>query len=1293
MIEAAGQASVGKFERTPIINGNKASTVGIHSVSCDTAVYVPGQVGEQPVDMLVDTGSAVTLVHFRVLQNAKREFKLERVSDPVVSANGQPLDIRGKCVLEISLGGVTVSHPVLVAADVTQDCLLGIDFLGKHNCTIDFNAKTIKIGKEVLSLKGKSELFKVFRISLAETVVVPGCHEMILPAKLKGADCSDGVLGVVESSPGFAERHDLLLARVIAQPKENMVPVRVVNPSPTPVTLYQNTSVGTFSQLDISALEPVTCNRLTTSKTQTPSRPLVSDQFNLDTLNLTSPQKEKLANLLDEFSDIFSSGPADLGRTDIVKHQIDTGSHSPIKQAPRRVPMHQQATVRKHVEEMLQHGVVQPSTSPWAAPIVLVKKKDGTTRFCVDYRKLNDVTRKDAYPLPRIDETLDALSGAKIFTTLDLASGYWQVEVDDADREKTAFTTRHGLFEFQVMPFGLCNAPGTFQRLMEFVLAGLQWQTCLVYLDDVIVYGRDFDEHLERLREVFERLRQAGLKLKPSKCFLLRPKVPYLGHVISAEGVSTDPEKIEAVKCWPVPSRVTDVRSFLGLASYYRRFIQNFAEIAAPLHRLTAKTAEKFKWTPECDSAFRMLKEKLVSAPVLAFPCFSEEFVVDCDASDYGLGAVISQQQDGDEKVIAYASRVLEDRERRYSTTKKEMLAMVYAIKHFRHYLYGRPFTVRTDHNALKWLQSFKEPEGQVARWLETLSQYDYKIEHRPGRKHQNADALSRNPLPVPETDQMIQTNAVDSGDSAWLQGCSAAELQTRQEADPNLNQVLLWKKNQAAQPAHQEVQGASKATKSLWAQWNRLQLKNGVLYRQWETENGHGTRLQLVLPRSLVPNVLTALHDAPSAGHLGVAKTVERVRERFYWYGMQHDVEDWCRQCEKCSKRKSPQATARAPLISSCPGYPFERMALDIMGPLPTTESGNKYILVVGDYFTKWKEAFAIPNQEAKTVAEKLVNEVIARYGAPEKIHSDQGRNFEAQLFKEMCTLFNIEKTRTTPYHPESDGMIERLNRTLQDMLAKYVSGHQRDWDEHLPLVMMAYRSSVHASTQYTPFYLLFGHEVRLPVDIMFGRQPDHQPEVSEYVRNLRDTLEDVHENAREHLRTAQKRQKDHYDQRIAGEQIEIGDRVFLHEPAVKKGQSKKLHSPWQGPYIVVTRIGDVTYRIQAEDNPRKRKVVHFNRLKRCGVPNPADQQPEPPQTTGPEPDSRVRRPHVPPPYVPDETDLMYMDGTIADAEVAAPGRIERDQEPHAAEDPPVYADRPRREVRAPVWMRDFTS
>ena len=452
------------------------------------------------------------------------------------------------------------------------------------------------------------------------------------------------------------------------------------------------------------------------------------------------------------------------------------------------------------------------------------------------------------------------------------------------------------------------------------------------------------------------------------------------------------------------------------------------------------------------------------------------------------------------------------------------------------------------------------------------------------------------------DTDQITQTNAVGSSTSTWVPSWTVTNLRSSQAADPDLKKILAWKQNQTSQPAFREIEGTSKAARSGWAQWNRLQLENGVLYRRWETDDGHGMRLQLVLPRSMVSEVLSALHDAPSAGHLGVNKTLERVRERFYWYGQQHDIEDWCQQCEKCSRRKSPQQPGRAPLVSSCPGYPFERIALDIMGPLPTTESGQKYILVVGDYFTKWTEAFPLPNQEAKTVAEKLVNEVISRFGAPERIHTDQGRNFEAQLFKEMCNLFSIEKTRTTPYHPQSDGMVERMNRTIQDMLAKYVAEHQRDWDVHLPMVMMAYRSSVHSSTQYTPHYLLFGHEVRLPLDVMYGREP-HQPEAaSEYARNLRSTLEEAHERAREHLKTAQRRQKDYYDRCVAGDEIKVGDHVYLHVPVIKSGQTKKLRSPWHGPHVVVEEISDVTYRIEEVDNHRKRRMseIFFQHEKR---------------------------------------------------------------------------------------------
>ena len=410
----------------------------------------------------------------------------------------------------------------------------------------------------------------------------------------------------------------------------------------------------------------------------------LSDLFQHSLHLLYPDERSQLAQLLIDFADVFAVSTDFLGHTSLVTHQIDTGSSHLICQPARRLKRAEANTLLK---DMLKRGVIEPSSSPWTSPIVLVKKKDGSTHFCVDYRKLNKVTVKVSYPLPRIDDCLDALAGCRQCSTLDLCSGYWQVVMSEEDKPKTAFSTGNGLYQFTVMSFGLCNAPATFERLMEKVLSGLPWEVCLLYLDDIIVHGREFGEAIKRLHIVLQRLHDAGLKLSPKRCILLQQSVPFLGHVVSDHVVPTDPKKIEAVRTWPSPQAVEDVKSFLGLCSYYRRFVRGFADIARPLYRLT-KGQREFRWTSECEDAFRRLKALLTTAPILAFPTVDGLFVLDTDASNTGLGAVLSQVQGGggEEKVIAFHSKSLSKSERNYCMTRKELLAVIVAVKIYHHY-------------------------------------------------------------------------------------------------------------------------------------------------------------------------------------------------------------------------------------------------------------------------------------------------------------------------------------------------------------------------------------------------------------------------------------------------------------------------------------------------------------------------------------------------------------------------------------------------------------------------------
>jgi hypothetical protein len=1013
-------------------------TLQVLTNGSDDSLIAEGWIQGRPCRVTIDTGASVTIARPDIA--AGQPWR--KPSRPYVLqlASGETIPVVKDAQVELTLGRRALKIWVFVA-EITDEFILGLDVLRAYDASVDLGRHVLRLGREEVTLWSTGTRPRSSRLSLISDEVIPARCERVVAARLETP--LEATNGLVEPD-SMTSREGLLIARTLVRARQR-VPVRIANLTNQDQVIKEGTTLGYCEPITWTApIYDLENQPRSTRGLGKQLQGLVSGARP----NLNTREAQMLEEFVTEYQDVFATKSGDYGRSNKVYHRIGTGDARLIRQPPRRLPLAKQAEVNDMLEDMKERGVIEESDSPWSSPVVLVRKKNGDLRFCVDYGKLNAVTKKDCFPLPRIDDTLDTLAGAKWFSTLDLKSGYWQVALHPDDKEKTAFSTGQGLWQFTVMPFGLCNTPATFERLMESVLRGLTYDACLVYLDDVIVVGRTFQEQLDNLRKVFQRHREAHLKLNSEKCQLFRKEARYLGHIVSPEGVTTDPEKLKAVKCWPPPLDKHQLRSFLGLCTYYRRFIPGFSNIAKPLTQLTEEK-QPFQWSTGAEAALRALKEALCTAPVLGYPRPGEEFIVDTDASNVGIGGVLSQLQDGQERVVAYFSKTLSKAERNYCVTRRELLAIVKTLEHFHKYLYGQEFHLRKDHSALTWLLSFKNLEGQTARWVQRLQEYNFTSEHRQGRKHTNEDALSRRPCAEECTHcQKVEQRAnglkVRVVTAAAADGWDSAALRREQLADEDVGPLL--KEVEAGQrPEWKDISDRSPTYKSYWAQWQSLAVRDGVLERHWESADGKTKTVQTVIPRSKIMEVLAEMHGGPSGGHLGVNKTIDKVRWRYYWLYMRGDVERWCQQCDTCAASRGPRTRSRGVMHQYNVGAPFERIAIDIAGPFPESDRGNRYLLIAMDYFTKWPEVYAIPNQEASTVADTLVTN-FCRFGVPRELHSDQGRNFESRLMQGVLERLGINKTRTTPLHPQSDGMVEHYVKTVEEHLRKVVSTHQRD-------------------------------------------------------------------------------------------------------------------------------------------------------------------------------------------------------------------------------------------------------
>lgn len=894
--------------------------------------------------------------------------------------------------------------------------------------------------------------------------------------------------------------------------------------------------------------------------------------------SLNSKQKDALNNFIQRRSDQFApTGPA----TDFATHRIKVSDNQEPTASPlyRMSPTKKEA-LKKELERLLEEDVIEECESPWAANVVLVTKKDGGTRLCIDYRKLNAVTEADRYPLPRIEDILHAAKTSEHMTTLDLRAGYFQVSVHPDDRDKTAFITPLGTYRFKRMPMGLRNSGATFQRLMDRFKSNLpETTTVLAYLDDLVILSKSFDGHLEDLNAVFDRLKLFGLRVNRDKSHFARDSVKFLGHVIVPGGIDMDPEKVSAIKDMAPPRDVKQLKSFLQTSSWFRRFIPGYADVALPLTSLLKKVST-WKWESSQQNAFEKIKDLLTSAPILKQADESKPFILRTDSSGYALGAVLLQGEGADERPIEYASRLLSSAERNYNTTEREALAVVWAISKFRGYIDGGEVVVRSDHQPLRWLMSLKSPSGRLARWALALQEYDLRIEYTPGRANVVADTLSR---PVGADDCELYLTTVD------LPTRSFDDIRENQLKDPETRKII------------EEMESDEPFRGRPWADRGYV-LSDGILYRYGPDGDSDDDNACLVVPQHERSKVLADFHDAPTAGHFGTERTLARICSRFYWPGMRAYVANYIKECPSCQRYKIDTRKPAGLLQTPATARRFEVISVDLFGPLPETANGNKWVLIVEDISTRWVELFALKNATSPDCAKTLINEVFLRFGVPRRVLSDNGVQFISAVMQQACHCMGISQSLTPLYHPEANP-VERKNRDLKPQLAILVGRDHGTWDEHLPAIRFAMNSAMTASTGFSPAYLTFARELRAPADAATDMRrilegDNFTSSITPYLKKLSTVLveaRDVHEKA-------QLIQKQNADEgRRPAPDYKVGDLVLLKTQGANdtnRGQTPKFIPLRDGPYRIKEAVSHTTYLLERITDGETLGKYHVSQL-----------------------------------------------------------------------------------------------
>ena len=1209
---------------------------------------------------LIDSGSTLSLIRADMVPEAELK-KMSRYDGHIVGAEGSKLKSLGSIETRIQVDNGVFDSRLIVVQNLQEPILIGTDFMMKNRCVLNFSELSFQIGDDI-----KTPLFQVqnkksneLKVVIAKTIKIPAKTSVrSAQCKVKNKRSNKRTFcsftGIFEPCENLIERkYQLTSQEAVVNLQKGRTYIELVNPNNFPVTIYRNQTVGKLTSVDNvtvnlikNAEKPNACNtefcndahntdeNREAEYTEEDEQKLFT-KLKLDEIeHLTLDQIMELKTLVRKHREVFALDEGGIIKPAKIKPlKIELDTDKPIRAPFRPIALALRPHAEKEIKRLMDLDIIEnaKSNAPYHSPAFILAKKGAQGentkyRLISDLRLINKHVIRSFQPLPDMDSITSLWHGCKLWSSLDLSQGYFQLELHEDSRHITSSSIPGvAKFQYKRLPLGLSSSSSHFQQEIEHLFLGMKPKKVVQYLDDLATAAKSFSEMIQNLDQIFQRLRSVGLVLKPEKTRLCQTQILFLGHQISEKGVAMNPEKIEGITKMSAPRTKKQVKSFVSMCSFYRKFVKSFSEICRPLTEML-KNHIKFKWGPEQQTAFDYLKERISQAPILQFPNLEKEFILRTDASSYCIGAILAQKgDDGFEYPIAFASNLWSTSQNKWSVYQREFYAMKFYCEKFRVFLLHKPFLIQVDHAPLVHWQTSKNMSSALWRWYHTLSEFDFRVEHISGGKN-TADCPSRLPRENDERfknydENMVRENCnlstnvnatdrqqaditcqshvtkCENGKSPQLTTSSVGidvpvdqiagfemidknTLVKAQKDDPILSVVRGWVQKGEKPKLSNGTQKLNPDLKNYRSSFDRLRIIDDVLYRSWE-RSGQNTAIWLIcLPEYYHETIIKLCHDLPSSGHLGTYKTLERIRDRFYFPHCELQVSLYIGQCRTCIL-KSQKRKPRAPLRPFYGSHPNDIVSFDLLGPLPDNKHKYTMIFVIIDKFTGWAEAVPLKTTTSGVIAQTLLDVYIARNGLANQYHSDRGPQFTSEVLKIVFKLLGmVYHSHTCAYTPKSNGASEAMVKIVKNMLKSFCADQPETWPQMLQQVMFAYRTSKSRVTGHSPHFLHTGQIAKQPMDLIFGTFPHTKFESqNEYAYDLFKKMNKTYRWVENHLKASRELAKQRYDNRMNVKPFKPNDWVYIWRPR-KKGQHT-FASNFYGPYKILKQVGDYVYKI----------------------------------------------------------------------------------------------------------------